>query len=152
METVRLKAAALLLERGIRYRIKDAPLLWRIFRLNRIHIRPLYAGAILEMSILTELYELDKVKTPDDAARQVHAIAHVIAVAMLNGRLKIRLFAGILTRLLLRKIPAYVLADIFANIAEINRVLDFTIITGYLSGQAAAMMSPKNPGQTEKGS
>lgn len=151
-DKIRRKAAALLLERGIRYTIKDAPVLWRLFRLNRIHIRPLYAGTIAEMSILVDQYGLDDVKTPDEAAGQASAIAHNIAVALLNNRRKIRLFSGVLTRLLLWKIPAVVLADIFANLAEVNRVLDFTIITGYLSGQTAAMMSPRDPGQKEKGS
>lgn len=148
----RLAAANLLLDRGVRFTIPDAPLLWRLFRLHRIHIRPLRGGTIAEISRLIDLYQLEDMSLPNSANQKLSAISEVIAVAMLNSKCKIAHFTGRLAKLLLWKVPAHVLTDIYFVIAGVNRLSDFMIITGFLCQQATVMMSPRKTGQMKTGS
>lgn len=151
-KSTRLAAANLLLNRGVRFTIPDAPLLWRLFRFNRIHIKPLRAGTIIEISAVIDEHDLANSLSPSDINGKLEPVALIIAMAMLNSRKRITRFSARLGRLLLWKVPAKVLIEIFRHIAELNKVTDFTAITVFFCLQAKMMMSPKNTGQQDGGS
>lgn len=149
---VRLAAADLLLDRGVRFTISGAPWYWRLLGLNRIHIRPMRAGTIMEISRIMDGYGLDDIRVQKDANTRLDIIAIIVATAMLNSKRKIKLFSGILTKLLLWKVPAYVIRQVYRQIAGLNKISDFMSITIYFGIQAQMMMNPKEMGQTGKGS
>jgi hypothetical protein len=148
----RLAAANILLDRGVRFEIRGAPWYWRLLRLNRIRIRPLRAGAIMEISRLMDERGLGDICIQKEANARLDAIALIIAVAMLNSKRGIRLFSGILARLLLWQVRANVLREIYETVARLNKVSDFMNITTYFGIQAQMMMNPKEMGQEEEGS
>lgn len=148
----RLAAAQLLLGRGIRFIIKDAPLLYRLFRLNRITISQLRAGTIIEISRLIDEHGLADARKPSDINLHLDVIARIIAVAVLNRKKRISLFTDRLAKFLLWKVPAQTLSEIYLRIARLNDVKDFMIITKYFEVITSRMMSPKNLGQEIKGS
>ncbi|MFR9164997.1 MAG: hypothetical protein ACLVKO_01765 [Dysgonomonas sp.] len=149
---VRLAAASILLDRGVRFTITGAPWYWRMLRLNKIRIRPLRAGTIMEISRLIDENELDDIRVQKDANTKLDTITLIIAVAMLNSKRRIRLFSGILARLLLWQVPVDIIRQVYSQIAKINKVSDFMSITIYFDIQAQMMMSPKEMGQMKKGS
>ncbi|NDV95365.1 hypothetical protein D0T84_10610 [Dysgonomonas sp. 521] len=149
---VRLAAANMLLDRGVRYTISDAPLFWRLLRLNKIEISPLKAGAIIEISRIIDEDKLDKIETIDEAKRKLDRIALLIAVAVLNNRIKIKYLSVYLSKVLLWKVPLNILLTIFYHIIQVNHLTDFTNITRYFAIQARMMMNPKDMGQQEAGS
>lgn len=148
----RLAAARLLLGRGIRFTIKDAPFLYRLFRLNRLTISSLRAGTIIEISRLIDEHDLSEVTHPENVNKKLDVLAHIIAVAILNRKSKIKYLSKFLARLLLWQVPATTLIDIYLCIASINRTTDFMTITKYFDIQTEIMMSPKNLGQKSQGS
>ena len=141
----RLAAASLLLERGVKFNLTDAPFYYRFIGLSAIEIRPLYPGTIMELSrvILEEGLED---ATPETVNGKIESICRVIAIAMLNDKKKLKRTQQ-LTQRLLNKVPASVLIRIFMHIVEINKVLDFTIITNYFANQMNQMLTMKNLGQ-----
>lgn len=141
----RLAAANLLLERGVRFNITDAPFYFRFIGLKTITIRPLYPGTIMELSrvILEEgIEKIDHAK----AIEKIEAICRVIAIAMLNDKNKLKRTER-LTHTLMTKVPLAVLIRIFLYITDINGVMDFTIITNYFAGLMNQIMTVKNLGQ-----
>ncbi|MDR1937307.1 MAG: hypothetical protein LBQ73_02250 [Tannerellaceae bacterium] len=151
-DRIRLEAADLLLDRGMRFTLTDAPLLLRLFCLHRFRVRPLRGGAIAEIARIIVEGALEKVETEADANGKMEYIARVIAVAVLGSRKKIALFSRRLGKLLLWRVPAATLFQIYLIVASINKVSDFMTITGYFALQAAMLMNPRLPGQMEKGS
>jgi hypothetical protein len=149
---VRLAAANMLLDRGVRYTISNAPLFWRLLRLNRIEIKPLKAGTIIAISRIVDENRLDKTETANQAKEKLDSIALLIATAILNGRGKIKYFSRLLSRVLLWKVPLSILLTLFYHIVQANQLTDFTNITGYFAIQARMMMNPKNTGQHAEGS
>lgn len=149
---VRLAAANMLLDRGVRYTISDAPLLWQLFRLNKIEINPLKAGTIIEISRIIDENELDKIETVNEAKEKLGSIALLVAVSVLNNKEKIKYFSRYLSKVLLWKMPLNVLLTIFYHVVQVNHLADFTNITGYFAIQAQMMMNPKNMGQQGTGS
>ena len=149
---IRLAAANMLLKRGMRFTISDAPFLWRLFRLNRVRIRPFYGGTLAEISRIMDENGLNDIFRAEQANAKLEAISLLIAVSILNGKSRIKWFSGRLSRLLLWKVPPHTLVDMFFRISSVNKVSDFMNITIYFGIQAQMMMSPKIAGQTEKGS
>ncbi|WP_165043725.1 hypothetical protein [Dysgonomonas sp. ZJ709] len=143
----RLQAADLLLDRGVRFNIPDAPFFWRLFGLNKIFIRPLRAGTIAEITRLIEIHELSDVVLPKEIHAKLEAISLIIAVAVLNDKYKIEKYAEKKAAFFLWKVPAHILIQIYQLIAGLNRVSDFMSITIYFAHQAQMMMSPRNMGQ-----
>jgi hypothetical protein len=148
-EKARLAAANILLERGIRFTISDAPWYLRLFRLNKIRISPLKAGTIIEISRLLDEAGLSEMAMPCDVNERLDILSRIISVAVLNRRWKIRYLSGVYTRILLWHLPATVISDIFGYIQRLNRLKDFMITTRYFAIQAEMMMSPKNQGQVK---
>lgn len=146
-DNVRLAAANLLLDRGVRYVISDAPLFWQLLRLNRIVIRPFKAGTIMEIGRVIDENKLNEIKTDADAKKSIDKISLIIAISVLNNRRKIKYFSKILSRIFLWKIPVKVLFTIFYHIMRLNSLTDFMSITRYFEHQAKMMLEPKNLGQ-----
>jgi hypothetical protein len=147
-----LRAADLLLDRGMRFTVSDAPFYLKMFGLHRFRIRPLRAGTIMEISRTIDKEGLSDIKDEAAANSRMDKIALVIAMAILNRRLAIGRLKGILAAALLWKIPASTLYRIYLTIARINSISDFMTITGFFALQSAMMMKPKIPGQRGKGS
>lgn len=149
---IRLAAANLLLDRGVKYTIPYAPLFLQLLRLNRIQIRPLKAGTLIEISRIIDENKLNEIETTEQASQKLKPIIQTIAVAILNSKRKIRYFSNTLSNILLWKTPLKVLLTIFYHIIQVNNLTDFINITKYFEHQAQMMMNPKNLGQEEKGS
>jgi hypothetical protein len=148
---VRLAAANMLLDRGVRYTISGAPLSWQLLRLNRIKINPLKAGTIIEISRIIDENKLDKIETVSGIKEKLDSITLLVAVSILNNRRKIKYFSPVLSKVLLWKIPLNILLTIFYHIVQVNHLADFTNITRYFAIQAQMMMDPKNMGQQATG-
>ncbi|MDH6310592.1 hypothetical protein M2451_003318 [Dysgonomonas sp. PFB1-18] len=151
MADTQVKAANLLLERGIRITIPDAPFWDRIRRNNRIHIRPLRAGAIMEIAVLMLENGLDERLTNVELHSRLDVIATVIATAILNDDGAIQYKREALAQKLLWKCPAHVLIKIYRHIESLNQIEGFTAITAYFNRQVRMMME-KRTGQQAKGS
>lgn len=151
-DNVRLAAANILLGRGVKYNIPNTPLFWQLFRLNRLHIRPLKAGTLIEISSIINQYNLNTIEDVETAYLKLKPITKLIAISILNRKKKIRFFSSLLTNALLWSIPAKYLLSIFYQIVQINNLSDFMNITIYFEHQAQMMMGTKNLGQEIKGS
>jgi len=151
-DKVRLAAAKLLLDRGVRFTISGAPVVLRLLRLNRIHIRPLRAGTIICMSRIMDENGIDELEMPKEYNQKLDVVALLIATAMLNGKYRIKFFARLLSRILLWKVPAKVLRELYLYVATVDKLADFMTITAYFGIQARMMMNPRMTGQMKKGS
>lgn len=151
MADTQVKAASLLLDRGIRFTIPDAPFFDRLFRQNKIYIRPLRAGAIMKIAILLLENELDNTMSTQELHSKLDVLAKIIATAVLNDAKKIEQKSDKLTKKLLWKVPAHVLIKIYRYIDGINEIKDFTNITNFFNCQSRMMMA-KRTGQKKKGS
>ena len=144
----RLAAADLLLERGIRYTVSDAPFLFRLFRLNRIEISALKPGTIVEICRVMIQENLES--APLEQLRlKLGAICQIVAISVLNDKRKIERQTRRLAQRFMWRFPASVLIRVFLDIQELNSAMDFTVITGFYQHQTAMMM---NPGQKKNGS
>lgn len=149
---IRLAAANLLLQRGVRYKV-DAPFWHRVARKNVIHIKPLYAGTIAAFSLVILRRKLENCSR-EFLLENIDAVCLVIAIAILNDELKIETNAAVLARQLEWKIPVLQLLNIYSALENVSRIVDFTIITNSTIRMMQMMMNPKlmSSGQDEKGS
>ena len=150
----RIQAAERILDRGVRFWWLPAPLLYRLFKLNKVDIRPLMAGTILEISIVVVENNLEEALKKEDwglLEKSIEPIARCVAIAVLRTREKIENKADELTKKLLWRFQAGTLIGIFRIIEEQNRIMDFTSITRFFCRQTMMMMNPKNLGQEESG-
>lgn len=145
-----VKAANLLLDRGIRFTIPDAPVWDRIRRKNKIHIRPLRAGTIMQIAVLMLDNDLDGF-TNRQLLGKLDTLARIIATAVLNDERCFGQSCDALTQKLLWRCPAHVLIKIYRYIESLNQIEDFMIITAYFSRQVRMMMN-RRTGQQAKGS
>lgn len=148
----RLAAANLLLDRGVKYSIPNAPLFLQLLQLNKIEIRPLKAGTLIEISRIIDENKLNEIETTEQANQKLEPIIQTIAVAILNSKRKILYFSNTLSNILLWKIPLKILLAIFYHIMQVNNIMDFMNITKYFEHHVQMMMGPKNLGQEVKGS
>lgn len=151
MTATQVKAASLLLDRGIRFTIPDAPFWDRIRRKNRILIPPFRGGTIMEISLLMLENGLSDDLTNKELHSRLDVLAKVIATAILNDAMAISLKREALAAELLWKYRAHVLIKIYRFIESLNDIEDFTTITGYFNRQVRMMMA-KRTGQKKKGS
>lgn len=144
MKDVRQKAAMLLLERGICYKINDAPFLLKILRLNKLTIKSLRPGTIALNSIIIFEKKLDEnVDNNIYLLRNIDTITRIIANSILNSSFKIPLFSKVLSKLLKWGIEYSILIEIYLIIQELNTVADFTNITSFYTNLTAMMMNVK---------
>ena len=154
MEDARLTAAEAILDRGVRYNIPHAPVRYRLLGLHRIHIKPLRAGTILEISKVVLESKLEEAIMLQDHAflsASLRPMAECIAIAVANGRLRVRIFRKVLTTMVLQ-LPVDVILQIFLHIESRNQKRLFLTITRYFSVLTQMMMDPRNLGQTDQGS
>ena len=140
----KLAAANLLLQRGVRFTV-DAPFFYR----NVVEIKPLYAGTIAELSRIILENEMENL-TSHQANEKITEVCRLIATAALNGKKELKK-VNRLARRLENGVPAFQLFQIYLHIANINRHVDFTNITGYFSNLMNQMMTRKLPGQESVG-
>lgn len=146
----RLKAAELLLDKGVRFRL-PAPFYKRWLGLDKIDIHPLRAGTIIELSkivIAHKLAEHESKQAWKQLELCIEPIAKCIAIAVLNDKMKIDKRADKLASKLLWKYNSTILISMFRIILSQTRKEDFTSITKFLVHQATMM----NLGQTAIGS
>lgn len=151
-DSIKLAAAELLLDRGVRFTITDAPFFLRILSLNRIRIKALRGGTIAEISRIMSRDEMLDIKEVSEANAKMDSIALVVAIAILNGDKRIRIFSKQLASFLLWKVNPLTLFQIYLIIASVNKISAFMTITEYFSHLTKVMMSPRIPGQTVMGS
>lgn len=145
----RIEAAERLLDRGVRFRL-SASIFSKLLKRDRIDIRPLRAGTILEISIVVVKNKLEEALEKEDwnfLQQAIKPVARCVAIAILNTKERIESETDELTEKLLWKMPAGKLVEIFRVIAVQNRLSDFTNITRFFCRQTMMMMNPKNLGQ-----
>lgn len=152
-------AAETILESGVRVKL-PAPLFLRLFGKTEIAmvIRQPYLGTLMHLSGLSlkaefDLDGIDEGKL-DEAhrlmARHGKTIARIAAVVILNGRLKIKLFAGLLASYLLWKLKPRRLLEIVILIITFSGLQDFT--TSIRLMRSMKMTTPKNLSPQDQGS
>lgn len=148
---IRLAAANLLLQRGVKYKV-DAPFWQRLLGRNVVHIRPLFPGTIAAFSLEILKHGLENA-TEEKTLQNIAVICRIVAIAIINDERNEKKVDKLANRLL-RSIPALQLLNIYSAIDNVNRVLDFTIITNSTTRMMQMMMNPKlmSSGQEEKGS
>lgn len=149
---VRERTVNLLLERGVRFRL-PAPFFVSLLGLNRLTVRSLKAGTILEISRIVVKHKLEEALFEHNHAflhKAIVPMSECMALAALNHRLKIKLFRKLLCRYLLWCVPAKELINMFKLVLELNSVTDFMTITKFFSLQAVSLLAP-NLGQQKKG-
>lgn len=147
----RLAAADAILDRGVRFKIPHAPVRIRLLGLDRITIKSLRAGTILEISRVIDSNQIeDAIMLKDHAflVRCLEPMAQCIALAMINDKLLIRRFTKLVKKMVLR-LPPDMIVEIFLHIERLNQKKLFLTITRFFLIQAQMMTSPRkvNPGQ-----
>lgn len=100
------KAVDMILDKGVAWSL-TAPSALRLIGVKKIkvRVRALRFGTLLEMSRLAALAGIDKYDdeqvTHETRIRFSKPVAEMAALAILNSRLRIRLFKGFMTRLLM---------------------------------------------------
>jgi hypothetical protein len=148
----RLKAAERILDRGVRFRL-PAPFFSRLFRLNRIEIKPLKAGTIMEFSRIVLKHQLEEaisLRNYDFLSKSIEPVARCLAVAVLNDRKKIEQRTDKLQKWLMWRVNPQLLIEMFLIVEPMTRTSDFMIITRYFVMQTLMMLNP-NLGQEENG-
>jgi len=158
-ETVQKQAADTLLERGVRFPI-PAPFLLRIFGKKTVNLtvyRP-KMGTLIYISKGFVGMEIDATTIEDGDVAQAYALvakhgkemSRLMAVAILNGNWRIKLFAGMLGKWLQWQLNAELLATLFMIITNLSGVQYFTSTIRYLPGMN--MMKRRNLSPVEDGS
>lgn len=147
----RISAAHAILERGVRFRL-PAPFWKRWLKKDYITIRHLKPGTILEISRVVLESGIEEALIANDfefLSKAIDPVAECIAIAILNDKKDIERKTERLKNKLLWQVSPESLVEIYAKIAMMNRVGDFTTVTRYLHRMMAMMMNPKNLGQED---
>lgn len=147
----RIEAAERILNRGVRFKL-PASFFSKLLKRDRVDIRPLYAGTILEFAIVVLENKLEEALEKEDwqfLRQSIEPVARCVAIAVLNDKTRIENETDELAEKLLWQIPAGKLIEMFRVIAMQNRLSDFTNITRFFCRQTMMMMNPKNLGQEE---
>jgi len=160
-EEIQRQAAETMLERGVRVPL-PAPRFLRLFGKKTIgitiyqpYLRTIKTAALLALSDGFSLNDLTEGKT--DAALQLaskHAetISRIIAVYVLNGKWRNRLFSRLLGSWLFSRLTAGRLLEVSVAIILMSRYQDFTSSIRLFKQMSLTMMMPKNLSPEEKGS
>lgn len=159
-ETVQKQAADTLLERGVRFTI-PAPFLLRIFGKKTVNLtvyRP-KMGTLIYLSKGFVDMEVDATTIEDGdigqayelVAKHGNAMSRMMAIAVLNSKWRIRLFAGLLGRWLQWRLDAIKQAELFMLITTLSGVQYFTSTIRYLPGMNMTKRR-KDLSPAEKGS
>jgi hypothetical protein len=140
----RLETAERILNRGVRFRL-PAPFLQRLFGLNRVEIKPLKAGTILEFSRIVLKHKLEEAISLEDygfLAQSIEPVARCLAIAILNDRKKIEQRTDKLQQWLLWRVNPQTLVEMFLVVEPMSRTSDFMNFTRYFVMQTLMMMNP----------
>jgi len=140
----RLETAERILNRGVRFRL-PAPFLQRLFGLNRVEIKPLKAGTILEFSRIVLKHKLEEAISLEDygfLAQSIEPVARCLAIAILNDRKKIEQRTDKLQQWLLWRGNPQTLVEMFLVVEPMSRTSDFMNFTRYFVMQTLMMMNP----------
>jgi hypothetical protein len=156
MSEIEIKAGATILDESKRFSIKTHGLL-RVIGIKRLRfgIKGLYLGTLILIS--KEITSIT-IKDGNGIAQATSAMemnskimARIIALAILNNRLKIRLFKRILTSFLLWSLNAKNLSDLVHLVLDQMNVLDFfssIVSIGGLNILKKKETSPKDEGSS----
>jgi len=160
-EEIQRQAAETMLERGVRVKL-PAPRFLRLFgkktvnvTIHQPYLRTIVTAGSLALSKGFSLDGLTEGKT--DAALELvvkHAptISKIIAVYVLNGKWRNRLFSRMLGAWLLSVLTNARLLEISVIIILMSRYEDFTSSIRLFKQMSMTMMMPKNLSPEEKGS
>lgn len=126
-----LKASNLLLNRGIRFNIPNAPFWDRLMGRHQLWIKPLKLGTIIEMSRLILESGIQDSQTNIELLSKCKVLSKVIAIAVLNDKNKIASKTEKLSDFILWKIPSLEIVKIYRQIEQIDKIEDFMIITSF---------------------
>lgn len=160
-QEVQKLAADTLLERGVRFPI-PAPFLLRIFgkKVINLTLYPPKMGTLISISKglvdmevdPSVLDEGDVGKAYSLIAEHGKAMCRIMAIAVLNGKWRIKLFSGILTSWLNWKLDARRLAELFMAITTLSGLQYFTSTIRYLPAMSITKrrsLSPADKGSQE---
>jgi hypothetical protein len=154
---VEKKAAETLSDRGVYWKL---PSFWflRIIgkKTVRVIVKPIRLGTLLELS---RIYAALDIK-PEDLEKDPHglilnntrALCTIAAVCILNSKLKIRLFSGLLARFLLSRLTANNLLEIMMFIVTYSGVTAFTTtirLIGEMRVTTPKILSPEIQGSQQ---
>lgn len=136
-DTMNTKAIDTLLDKGMGGKLR-VRILGVKFSIS-MKIRPLYLGTILMLS-----REQEKIRLADEGqdiiwqmfekSENVKIFARCAAIAILNNRLKIRLFSGILSRLILNNTTIKDIHTLMAIVVSQMNARDFFFTTALIGG------------------
>lgn len=145
-ETMNTKAIDTILEKGIGGKL-SVKILGVRFSLN-MKIKPLYLGTILLLA--KEQEKIEKVDEGNEIiwdtfekAENVKIFARCIAIAVLNDRTKIRLFSGILTRLILNYATVKDIHSLMTIVVSQMNSRDFFFTTALIKGFKVVERKPQ---------
>lgn len=132
-KTTEKTAVNTMTETGIAFTIKSAGLLRYFIKEIQLSIRPSKLGTLLRLTGLYLVAELNEEQLQENAIKASHKITHeniknyalIAAIAILNSRIKIALFAKVLARYLMWRLTAKELYTLMSLVIEANNVLDF---------------------------
>ena len=154
MNTEKL-AADILLDNGVAWRL-PAPLILRMFgkKTVKISIKAIRLGTLLELSSVYSSMDISEESLTKDPHALLQGnlkqVCRIAAICILNSRIKIRLFSGILTKFLIARLTANMLLEVMLFVATYSGVTSF-ISTIRLIGEMK-VTSPKNLGPENQGS
>lgn len=152
MSTTEKKAAETILDNGLVFKTRRKYLKWLLGKEVAWYIRPSKLGTLMILSGLYLRYELKEadlnqapIKTANYlAAKAARNYARVAAIAVLNGKWKIRFFARPLAGYFLWALTPRELLQLVTVVIEANNVLDFMTSIRLTSGIARMMTAPRN--------
>lgn len=125
------KAASILLDRGVGWKVA-APWPLSIFKRQVMFvIKPLRLGTLLELSRLYAGMDIDTQqpdKDPHALISNIPVACRIAAVCMLNSPLKIRMFSGIVARFVRKRLTADQLLEMMLFIVTYSGTASFTSI------------------------
>ena len=146
------KAASILLDRGVGWKV-PAPWPLRLIKRNvMLVIKPLRLGTLLELSRLYAGMDIDTTEAEKDPHALIKCIpiaSRIAAVCILNGPAKIKLFSGPLSRFIRKRLTANELLEMMLFIVTYSGTASFMSIIR-LMGEMR--MTTPNLSQEEQGS
>jgi hypothetical protein len=158
---IQRRASEVILERGVRVPL-PAPRFLRLFGKKTIDIT-IYQPYLRTMHTATNLalsegFSLDALTEgkPDAALELISkhstTVSHIVAVHVLNGKWRNRLFSRMLGTWLFSRLTNSRLLEITVTIMLMSRYQDFTTTIRLFKGLSVTMMTPKNLSPKERGS
>jgi hypothetical protein len=126
-------ASRAILESGVKYRVPVKGMLGIFTKELSFTIKQPNAGTLIKISEIISEIDLDFEKLQNDtiyesyqiAGKELPKVTRIIAIAILGGKWKIRLFTGILTNWLLWRVTPEKILQLAEVLFTLNNTLDF---------------------------